>query len=272
MTTSPRASGASSHALEALPPCPPAPRHPPGAEGATGNRRTMSKRLLLCALVASVTLTWAQPASAEKYRRQFSWSGLTWKVRLAERENPGKNAWGDSKENVRVRSDGSLRLGITTGPTWRSVEVAGARSLGYGRYRWVVDTDLSNPTNVFALFVRDMAVSSASHGEQDIEFSRWSVPELEPGWLVSWSKTGRAFSSFPMTNRAPYVVEIIWRRGSVRFFMGDAGGAVLVDRTVRARTTGKLLYPRMSYWLLPGSPREQAVPPVILDSFRFTKL
>ena len=70
----------------------------------------------------------AQPASAERYRRQFNWSGYTWKVRLAARENPGNNAWGDSKDNVRVRSDGSLRFGITTGPTWRSVEIAGTRA------------------------------------------------------------------------------------------------------------------------------------------------
>jgi hypothetical protein len=232
---------------------------------------TVCKRLLLCVLLASVTLTWAQAASAETYRRKFTWSGYTWKVRLAKRENPGHNAWGDSTSNVRVRPDGKLRLGIETGPTWRSVELAGVRPLGYGRYRWVVDTDLSNPTNVFALFVRDMAVSSASHGEQDIEFSRWSDPASNPGWFVSWSKT-KAFDSFTMTNRAPYVMEITWRRASVRFSMRDAGGAVLVDRTVKARTTGKLLYPRMSYWLLPRSARDVAPPPVVLDSFHFTKL
>jgi hypothetical protein len=233
---------------------------------------TVWKRLLLCVLLAAVTLTWAQPAGAETYRRKFTWSGYTWKVRLAKRENPGKNAWGDSTANVRVRPDGKLRLGITTGSRWRSVELAGVRRLGYGRYRWVVDTDLSNPTNVVALFVRDMAVSSASHGEQDIEFSRWSVPESNPGWFVSWGKRRKAFDSFPMTNRAPYIVAITWRPKSVRFFMRDAGGTVLVDRKVRARSTGRLLYPRMSYWLLPGSTRDVAPPPVLLNSFRFTKL
>jgi len=234
--------------------------------------RTNLRLLIVCALLASLWLVaGAQPASAEHYRRQFNWSGYTWKVRLAARENPGNNAWGDSKDNVRVRSDGSLRFGITTGPTWRSVEIAGTRALGYGRYRWVVDTDLSNPSQVFALFVRDMAVSSASRGEQDIEFSRWSDPTTQPGWFVSWSKRGRDYSSFPMTNRAPYVVEIHWRRGNVHFSMRDAAGTVLVDRSVRAHSTGKLLYPRMSYWLLPKSPRDQVPAPVIVKSFRFLK-
>jgi hypothetical protein len=233
---------------------------------------TRFKQLILCALVACVTLTAAQPASAERYKRNVNWSGYTWKVRIAERENPGRNAWGDSTKNVRVQSDGSLRLAITTGRKWGSVELAGVRRLGYGRYRWVFSTDMSNPGNVFALFVRDMAVSSASHGEQDIEFARWNANDVNPGWFVSWSKKLKAFDSFPVTNAAPYVVEITWRPRSVRFYVRDAGGSVLLDRQVSARTTGKLLFPRMSYWLLPGSPRDVAPPPVIVNSFRFKRL
>ena len=69
-----------------------------------------------------------------------------------------------------------------------------------------------------------MAVSSATRGEQDIEFSRWSIAASNPGWFVSWSKKRKAFDSFAMTNRAPYVVEITWRRDRVRFSMHDAGG------------------------------------------------
>jgi hypothetical protein len=236
------------------------------------DRRTVCKRLLLCGILAIVALTWTQPASAETYKRKLTWSGYTWKVRLATRENPGKNTWGDSTKNVRVQRDGSLRLAITKGRRWRSVELGGVRRLGYGHYRWVVDTDLSNPSNVVALFVRDMSASSATDGEQDIEFSRWNHAELDPGWFVSWTKRRKVYDSFPTTNRAPYVVEITWRRRSVRFFVRDAGGTVLLDRTVRARTRSRLLYPRMSYWLLRDSSRAVTPPPVVLDSFRFTKL
>jgi hypothetical protein len=233
---------------------------------------TTWKRLVLCAVLAGVTVAWTQPASAETYKRKLSWSGYTWKVRLAKRENPGNNTWGDSPANVRVQRDGTLRMAITAGRPWKSVELAGVRRLGYGRYRWVVNTDLSNPSNVVALFVRDMAVSSASRGEQDIEFARWSPYDINPGWFVSWTKNRRTFNSFPTTNRAPYVVEITWLRRSVRFYVRDVDGTVLLDQTVSARTTGKLLYPRMSYWLLPASPRDVAPAPVILDSFRFSRL
>ena len=75
-------------------------------------------------------LTAAHPAGAETYKRKLNWSGYTWKVRVAKQENPGNNAWGDSTRNVRVQSDGSLRLGITTGKPWKSVELAGVRRLG----------------------------------------------------------------------------------------------------------------------------------------------
>ena len=229
-------------------------------------------RFILCAVLACVTFTWTQPASAERYKRKLTWSGYTWKVRLAKQENPGNNSWGDSSGNVRVQSDGSLRMAITTGNTWKSVELATTRTLGYGRYRWVVNTDLSNPSNVLGLFVRDLAVSSAAHGEQDIEFARWNVNDVNPGWFVSWTKRMKKFGSFPTTNMAPYVVDITVRRRSVRFYVRDGAATVLLDRTLRSRMKGRLLQPRMSYWLLPASPRDGAPPPVILDSFRFTRL
>jgi hypothetical protein len=228
--------------------------------------------LIVFALVATLTLAWTQSASAETYKRKIKWSGHTWKVRVAERSNPMNNAWGDATGNARVQSDGSLRLGITTGRKWRSVELAGARRLGYGRYRWVVASDMSNPSNVFALFIRDMAVSASKHGEQDIEFARWSPHDLAPGWWVSWSKRSKSFDDFAVTNRAPYVIDITWRPRSVQFFVRDADGTVLLDRQVAARPAGKLLFPRMSYWLLPDSPRDQAPPPVVVKSFRFKRL
>ena len=59
------------------------------------------------------------------------------------------------------------------------------------------NTDLSNPSNVFALFVRDMAVSSASRGEQDIEFARWSPYDVNPGWFVSWTKKAQDLRQLP---------------------------------------------------------------------------
>ena len=79
---------------------------------------TTWKRLVLCAVLAVATLAWTQPASAETYKRKLAWSGYTWKVRLAKREIPGNNTWGDSSTNVRVLRDGTLRMAISTGRPW----------------------------------------------------------------------------------------------------------------------------------------------------------
>jgi hypothetical protein len=88
------------------------------------DRGIVWKRLVPVTLRA--ILTGAQSARPENYRRTGTSSG-TWKVRVVKRENPGKNAWGDSTENVHVRTDGKLRLGLRTDPVGRSVELAAVR-------------------------------------------------------------------------------------------------------------------------------------------------
>ena len=77
---------------------------------------------------------------------------------------------GRHAQNVRVRSDKKLRVNIFKG---RAVEIVGLPS-GYGRYRWVVESDLStvDPFRVAAFFVH------GDRAEQDIEFSRWGDPLL----------------------------------------------------------------------------------------------
>lgn len=92
-------------------------------------------------------------AEAAREQRVLDWSGYRWTVRHSvKRENPGRNLWGDSRANVRVQRDGRLRVNIVKG---RSVEVVGPR-MGYGRYTWVVDSDMStaDPFRVVGFFVR----------------------------------------------------------------------------------------------------------------------
>ena len=186
------------------------------------------------ALVAVVAFAACGPPAqaTDRYRRFFNWSGYRWAVRSTEqRAAPGNNRWGDSKRNVRVRADRSLLVAIAGG---RSVEVVGPPT-GYGRYRWVVRTDLStvDPFRVIGFFVH------GTRGEQDIEFSRWGVPLLAtPGSWVSWRRSTRlGFGEFAVSAAAPYTIEIDWRVGATRFRMRDATGATLLD-TTRATSGG----------------------------------
>ena len=72
-----------------------------------------------------------------------------------------------------------------------------------------------------------------------------------------------------MTNRAPYVVEIHWRRGNVHFSVRDAAGTVLLDRTVRRTDHGQAPLPAHVLLAAAEVAARLAPAPVILDSFRF---
>lgn len=225
--------------------------------------------LVICATAV------AAPAAQAKdhYDRAFHWSGYRWTVRSTdERADPGANLWGDSRKHARVRRDGSLRVNIARG---RSVEVVGPRT-SYGRYRWVVDSDLSavDPFRVVAFFVR------GSRREHDIEFSRWGDPALATaGSWVTWRKRTRLdFGLFTVPAAAPFTIVLDWRPGTARFTVRDASAALLLDRTIPSGRGGRHTAPRISYWLYPDqttgrSPFADAAvhPPVIVRSFSYKR-
>lgn len=231
------------------------------------------KRTLSVLLAVVLCLMSAAPASAERYRRSFKWSGYTWQVRLAKHENPGRNTWWDAPANVRVRRDGTLRLAITrAGGTWRCVEIVTKRRLGYGRYRWVIRSrlDALDPHAVVALFTDD-SVHRSPYGEQIFEFGRWADPAQQPGWAVSWSRRVKSYASFPVSAAAPYTAEVTWVGTNVHQRMVDATGAVLFDRTWTVRSDGQFMVARMSHWLYGGPPEGGVLPaPAILSDFAFT--
>lgn len=224
--------------------------------------------------MAGVALFAPTALAADRYERSFHWSGSQWFVRSTTgRANPGLNRWDDTRNNVRVRSDGKLRINISKG---RAVDIVGP-PVGYGRYRWIVDTDLStvDPFRVVAFFVHGTA------GEQDIEFSRWGNPLLTtPGTWVAWRKNVRlGFDFFAVSPLTPYTIIIDRKVGMTRFAVRDRTGASLLDTTFPSTGDGRHIAAHMSYWIYPGSqarpePFTSATkhPPVIIRSFRYTKL
>lgn len=227
------------------------------------------------ALAAAAVAALLLPAAAgAKEPRVLDWSGYRWTVAQPDgRADPGDNLWGRSRSHVRVQSDGTLRLDIVRG---RAVELIGPAT-GYGRYRWVVRSDLStvDPFRVAAFFVR------GTRGERDIEFSRWGDPLLtQAGTWVTWRRRVRTgYDFFAVTPQAPYTITIRWKRRATRFRVTDVAGTTLLDHTVRGGRAGRHISPRISYWLYPGhgtslSPytAASAHPPVVLRSFRYRPL
>ena len=221
--------------------------------------------LVACALAAPVA------QATDHYDRAFRWSGYRWSVRTTnQRADPGHNRWGDSRAHVRVRRDKTLRLNIVRG---RSVDIVGPRT-GYGRYRWVVDTDLStaDPFRVAAFFAH------GRRGECDIEFSRWGEPlSTTAGSWVTWERRVRTgFGLYAVSPRPPYTLVLDWRVGETRFAVRDATGAVQLATTVPSAPPGRHTAPHISYWLYPGhgtqlSPYTKATvhPPLVVRSFHY---
>jgi len=101
-------------------------------------------------------------------------SGHDWAVRSASSDRGGEvnaydpaNAWTDDKGFLHLRMD--ERNG-----RWSCAEVSLTRSLGYGRYSFVVeDSAHLSPSAVLGIFTWDDSRSEGFRDELDIELSRW---------------------------------------------------------------------------------------------------
>ena len=108
--------------------------------------------------------------------RTITFSGYTWNVKNSTSPvGPGPNLFSDSSNNVWVDTAGRLHLAITySRGKWHCAEVVLAQSLGYGNYRFFLDSAVDNldPSVVLGLFTWD-DLPDYNHRELDIEFARW---------------------------------------------------------------------------------------------------
>lgn len=239
----------------------------------TAGRRTplvlLSAVLGLWTLAPSVT-----PAAA----RTIAWSGYTWTVRSETGlSGPGPNYWSDSTSNVTVNADGELVLSVVRDGRgrWTSAEVDNARHLGYGTYRWVVNSDLSalDANDVLGMFTYGGA--APSNNEIDIEPARWGNPAALTGSATVWQDAGRGFNqsrTFAYSAYPPYVNEFTWEPGRVTFHITDAHGIELLHWVVTSGVpTPSTEIPIINFWRFDGS-APAGTRSVRLQSFAWTAL
>lgn len=205
--------------------------------------------------------------------RTITWSGRTWDVRPPGTGGPGPNRWSDSTANVAV--DGSdLVLSIVKDASgrWTSSEVDGRESLGYGTYRWVVESDLSSLDSHEVLGMFTYGDQGPSHNEIDIEPSHWGNPSWPTGSGTVWhdSNAGRKTEkTFEYSDKPPYVNQFTWAPGSIHWVVTDATGAKLFDWTVtKGVPTPADEVPVVNYWRYLDKP-PASVRSMRLSSFRF---
>jgi hypothetical protein len=210
--------------------------------------------------------------------KSINWSGYTWNVRAPGTGGPGPNYWSDSLQNVDVVNGELLLAFAKNGPSgeWSSVELDCAKSLGYGTYRWVVNSrlDTLDAHTVLGMFTYDGS-AGPSHNEIDIEPSHWGNMAWDNGSVTLWQNadTGANQSkTFNYTANAPYVNQFTWEPGKIRWLITDATGKVLLDLTT---TTGVPVHknevPIINLWRFNNVAPADVIR-VRMGSFTFTPL
>jgi hypothetical protein len=208
--------------------------------------------------------------------RAVSWSGYTWFVRHPGWGGPGPNHWSDSTANVSV-SGGDLVLSVVkdSSGVWTSAEVDNQRHLGYGTYRWVIASDLSDldPYEVIGMFTSGGVGPSVD--EIDLEPSYWGNPAFPDGSAAVWqnvlTRTNES-TTFEYSASPPYVNQFTWSPGQVNFLVTDATGTVLLDWTVTSGVPKPSTeVPIINLWRFHNMP-PAAVSTLRLASFSWTPL
>ena len=194
------------------------------------------------------------PTIGTSAARTINWSGYTWDVRPAgTAQGPGPNDWSDATANVQVQgSDLLLSIVKDSSGNWTSSEVDNEQHLGYGTYRWVVDTDLSalDANEVLGMFT--YGGSDPSNNEIDIEPSHWGDLSNSTGSATVWQNANAGLSEerdFNYSNHPPYVNQFTWSPGRIDYLITDATGATLLDWSVtRGVPTPSTEVPVINYW------------------------
>lgn len=199
-------------------------------------------------------------ASVTSTSRSVAFAGSTWAVKSsAGLVGPGPNVFSDSPENVWVDSAGRLHLRITyRDGRWLAAEVILAQSLGYGTYRFDVESPAGqlDPNVVLGMFTwSDRA--AYNHREIDVELARWGdaasatnaqyvvQPYDQPGNLVRFQQSAEGPTSHQFT----------WTSKAVSF-LSSAGTGAIASWKFAGRGVPKAgdERARINLWLHGGAP------------------
>ena len=219
--------------------------------------------------------------------RLITFAGYRWQVKSHPTAlGPGPNLFSDNSRNVWVDAEGRLHLRVTrTASRWHCAEVINTTSLGYGTYRWVLDSPVDNldPNVVLGLFTwnDDLAYH---HRELDIEFARWGQPYIETAQYVvqPWNVPGQQWRFWQPAGLRQSTHSFTWTPADVRFqsAQGDVPAPLgSNDRRVFAewRFANSAAVPvpggenaRMNLWLDQGrAPSNRREVEVVFRSFQF---
>lgn len=178
--------------------------------------------MMIKLILLMISLSVAVGAMAQ-FPRSIEFSGYTWRVKryITSKWGPGPNYFSDSECNVSVDSQGRLVMKIVKrNNQWHCAEVINTRSLGYGTYRFYLDSYVDNldPRVVLGLFTWSDN-PAYTHREIDIEFARFRGSTGPSGYYTvqPWDVSGRQHTFYQPKWIRRSVHSFEWRPGVIHW-------------------------------------------------------
>ena len=237
--------------------------------------------LLLAVFPAGVAL------AQSGYGKSVTFSGLHWLAKVSSAKvGPGPNFF--SQDNVWVDNQDRLHLKISkSGAKWLCSEIVLQETLGYGTYRFYVESTLDklDPSVVLGLFTWNDD-PAYNHRELDIEFARWGSASNNNGWYTvqPYNVAGNQASFVQPATTAGSTHILDWRQNrltsnlSARFtsITGFATAPSFINPLIAQDTFTNGVPPtggenvRMNLWLFQGkAPAGRNSIEIIIDKFEF---
>lgn len=224
------------------------------------------------AALTSITIERPDPQ-----RKELEFSGYRFLVRSSLGPvSPGPNVF--SEEGVFVDARGKLHLRIEKkGNSWRSAEVLLSETLGYGTFRFFIDStiDEMDPNVVAGMFTYSPDPDFA-HRELDVEISRWKTPGGQNAQFVvqPFSDSANIFRFFIPPGFAGTAHRFTWSPLSA-VFRTDVTGGTLHEWTRTGSAVPPSLNERvhLNLWLNDGEPPSDGKDfEVVFSRFEFDPL
>jgi hypothetical protein len=229
--------------------------------------RLFAFSLILCAPVAFA-------------QRTISFSGYNWGVKSSTgRVGPGPNYFSSSTNDVWVDTSGRLHLRIQkSGNKWQCAEVWLNGTLGYGTYKFYLDSVVDNldPNVVLGLFTWSDN-PAYNDRELDIEFSRWSDKFNQNAQYVvqPYDVAGNTFRWQEPANQPQTTHTFLWKSDSV-FFQSWTGQTSTAGPVISQHLFTQGIPPtgdekvHINLWLNQGrAPSNNKAAEVVITRFEF---
>lgn len=222
-------------------------------------------------------------------QRTINWSGQDWLVKtsigdnLSGRVGPGRNYFSDSSDIVWIDMSGKLHLRIAkVDGEWTCSEINSLTRLGYGTYKFYVDSRLDNLDKyaTLGMFTWSDLAPVAGNREIDLEFTTWGdsiLPNNAQYVIQPYGNPGNILR-YQMTSAAPSIHSFVWEPGKVSFASTTGTGLPINSWTHTSASVPISADERvhLNLWLnnssgsyVPGPVSSQPVE-MIISKFEFT--